>query len=81
MSVCTCICFLGGGPEIIALSNFFECPIHVYELSVLKGEFCLRPKALFGIFLHIIYIYIYIYRRTKLSSYTFSANVHYFQKI
>lgn len=23
----------GGGPEIVALSNHFRCPIHVYQLS------------------------------------------------
>jgi hypothetical protein len=23
----------GGGPEIVALSNYFQCPIHVYQLS------------------------------------------------
>jgi hypothetical protein len=40
----------GGGPEIIAISNYLQCPIHVYELCSSKNdkEFRLTPKALFG---------------------------------
>jgi hypothetical protein len=40
----------GGGPEIIAISNFLQCPIHIYELCAAEGsrEFKLQPKALFG---------------------------------
>jgi hypothetical protein len=39
----------GGGPEILALCNYFECPIHVYELCSVDGkQFSLRVKALFG---------------------------------
>lgn len=29
----------GGGPEIVALSNHFKCPIHVYQLSSSKSYF------------------------------------------
>ena len=28
----------GGGPEIIALSNLFRCPIHVYELCTVNVQ-------------------------------------------
>jgi len=40
----------GGGPEIIAISNYLQCPIHVYELCIDRTgkEFMLTPKALFG---------------------------------
>lgn len=41
----------GGGPEIIALCNHFQCPIHVYELStqgLFPKEFCLQICAKFG---------------------------------
>lgn len=31
----------GGGPEIVALSNHFKCPIHVYQLR--KGGFITNP--------------------------------------
>ena len=49
-------CVWGGGPEIVALSNLLERPIHVYELAVLqsqqqgqpKNAFCLRRMACFG---------------------------------
>ena len=46
----------GGGPEIVALSNHFKCPIHIYELSTerrsvlpfAKQCFSLEIKAKFG---------------------------------
>lgn len=43
----------GGGPEIVALSNHFRCPIHVYQLGVSCGlfqktAFCFEPCAKFG---------------------------------
>lgn len=48
----------GGGPEIVALSNHFRCPIHVYQLSSDRGilnlfwkkanEFQLELCAKFG---------------------------------
>jgi hypothetical protein len=42
----------GGGPEIVALSNHFQCPIHIYNLSVarpfLKKTFKLQLLAKFG---------------------------------
>ena len=43
----------GGGPEIVALSNHFRCPIHVYQLGVSSGlfqktAFCFEPCAKFG---------------------------------
>jgi hypothetical protein len=53
-------CVWGGGPEIVALSNVLERPIHVYELAVLQSQsqqqeqeqpndaFCLRRMACFG---------------------------------
>lgn len=43
-------CVWGGGPEIVALSNAFGRPIHVYELAVDEsGEnFVLRRMACFG---------------------------------
>jgi hypothetical protein len=49
-------CVWGGGPEIVALSNLLERPIHVYELAVLHAQqgqpkssaFCLRRMACFG---------------------------------
>jgi hypothetical protein len=31
-------CVWGGGPEIVALSNLLERPIHVYELAVLHSQ-------------------------------------------
>lgn len=31
-------CVWGGGPEIVALSNLLERPIHVYELAVLQQQ-------------------------------------------
>eukprot|EP01039_Chlorochromonas_danica_P008805 gene8805-9709_t len=42
----------GGGPEIVALSNHFQCPIHVYNLctvgNFLKRSFRLELCAKFG---------------------------------
>jgi hypothetical protein len=49
----------GGGPEIVALCNHFQCPIHIYQLTLkdnadknLKlssnNEFCLETSAKFG---------------------------------
>jgi len=43
----------GGGPEIVALSNHFRCPIHVYQLGVSSGlfqksAFCFELCAKFG---------------------------------
>lgn len=44
----------GGGPEIIALSNFFHCPIHIYQLNstfcpnTCKQQFCLSLFAKVG---------------------------------
>lgn len=45
----------GGGPEIVALSNHFRCPIHVYQLGVSSGlfqktAFCFELCAKFGRF-------------------------------
>ena len=34
--------------EIIAISNYLQCPIHVYELCQSGKKFALQPKALFG---------------------------------
>mmetsp|Transcript_10948 Transcript_10948/g.16311 ORF Transcript_10948/g.16311 Transcript_10948/m.16311 type:complete len:305 (-) Transcript_10948:70-984(-) len=38
----------GGGPEIVALSNFYKRPIHVYELAQKGKKFCFRRMACFG---------------------------------
>jgi hypothetical protein len=42
----------GGGPEIVALCNYLECPIHVYELGkgsgFLRKHFQFRKRAFFG---------------------------------
>jgi hypothetical protein len=44
----------GGGPEIVALSNHFKCPIRVYQLSTWmnpkqkKLDFCLELSSTFG---------------------------------
>lgn len=38
----------GGGPEIVALSNLLQRPIHVYELACAGGQFTLRRMACFG---------------------------------
>lgn len=41
----------GGGPEIVALSNFLRTPIHVYDLAatgLFSKRFCLRISARFG---------------------------------
>jgi hypothetical protein len=42
----------GGGPEIVALSNHFKCPIHVYQLgttrSFMRLQFSLELCAKFG---------------------------------
>lgn len=38
----------GGGPEIVALSNCLQRPIHVYELGCAGRRFCLRRMACFG---------------------------------
>jgi hypothetical protein len=44
--------YWGGGPEIVALCNVLQRPIHVYELfvddRVSKNEFVLRRMACFG---------------------------------
>ncbi|RYH17672.1 hypothetical protein EON65_28260, partial [archaeon] len=32
-----CSATWGGGPEIVALSNHFQCPIHVYNLCSVRG--------------------------------------------
>lgn len=37
----------GGGPEIVALSNHFKCPIHVYQLSTDKNVFTPFKKEQF----------------------------------
>lgn len=37
----------GGGPEIVALSNHFKCPIHVYQLCTDKNVFTPFKKAKF----------------------------------
>ena len=37
----------GGGPEIVALSNHFRCPIHVYQLTTVRSFF-FGPKS-FGL--------------------------------
>lgn len=54
-------CVWGGGPEIVALCNLLQRPIHVYELAVVPQQpstttdsnsqiqqFCLRRMACFG---------------------------------
>lgn len=41
-------CVWGGGPEIVALSNILQRPIHVYELAVQDNRFFLRRMACFG---------------------------------
>jgi hypothetical protein len=48
-------CVWGGGPEIVALSNLLQRPIHVYELAIQQQRppgtapaFCLRRMACFG---------------------------------
>ena len=41
----------GGGPEIVALSNYLRTPIHVYDLAasgLFAKRFCLRLSARFG---------------------------------
>jgi hypothetical protein len=49
----------GGGPEIVALCNHFQCPIHIYQLTLKDNadknqklfsskEFCLETSARFG---------------------------------
>lgn len=38
----------GGGPEIVALCNVLQRPIHVYELANEKNRFVLRRMACFG---------------------------------
>lgn len=40
--------YWGGGPEIVALCNVLERPIHVYELCVNNNRFVLRRMACFG---------------------------------
>jgi hypothetical protein len=37
----------GGGPEIVALSNHFRCPIHIYQLHAEKSFFRPFQKAEF----------------------------------
>lgn len=37
----------GGGPEIVALSNHFKCPIHVYQLCTDKNVFAPFKKVKF----------------------------------
>eukprot|EP00560_Eucampia_antarctica_P002539 CAMPEP_0197840812 /NCGR_PEP_ID=MMETSP1437-20131217/45823_1 /TAXON_ID=49252 ORGANISM="Eucampia antarctica, Strain CCMP1452" /NCGR_SAMPLE_ID=MMETSP1437 /ASSEMBLY_ACC=CAM_ASM_001096 /LENGTH=337 /DNA_ID=CAMNT_0043450477 /DNA_START=270 /DNA_END=1283 /DNA_ORIENTATION=- len=44
-------CYWGGGPEIVALCNVLQRPIHVYELVLSthnQTHFCLRRMACFG---------------------------------
>ncbi|CAJ1945665.1 unnamed protein product [Cylindrotheca closterium] len=40
--------YWGGGPEIVALCNVLQRPIHVYELFVKNKRFMLRRMACFG---------------------------------
>lgn len=40
--------YWGGGPEIVALCNVLQRPIHVYELFVKNKRFVLRRMACFG---------------------------------
>eukprot|EP00980_Cylindrotheca_fusiformis_P020330 scaffold7344_cov145-Cylindrotheca_fusiformis.AAC.28 len=40
--------YWGGGPEIVALCNVLQRPIHVYELFVKNKQFVLRRMACFG---------------------------------
>jgi hypothetical protein len=40
--------YWGGGPEIVALCNVLQRPIHVYELYVKNKQFVLRRMACFG---------------------------------
>jgi hypothetical protein len=40
--------YWGGGPEIVALCNVLQRPIHVYELANEKNRFVLRRMACFG---------------------------------
>lgn len=40
--------YWGGGPEIVALCNVLQRPIHVYELFVNDNRFVLRRMACFG---------------------------------
>ena len=40
--------YWGGGPEIVALCNVLQRPIHVYELHVCNNQFVLRRMACFG---------------------------------
>lgn len=40
--------YWGGGPEIVALCNVLQRPIHVYELASERNRFVLRRMACFG---------------------------------
>lgn len=40
--------YWGGGPEIVALCNVLQRPIHVYELASDRNRFVLRRMACFG---------------------------------
>mmetsp|Transcript_41077 Transcript_41077/g.118118 ORF Transcript_41077/g.118118 Transcript_41077/m.118118 type:complete len:318 (-) Transcript_41077:4-957(-) len=40
--------YWGGGPEIVALCNVLQRPIHVYELTNERNRFVLRRMACFG---------------------------------
>jgi hypothetical protein len=40
--------YWGGGPEIVALCNLLQRPIHVYELTSQDRQFRLRRMACFG---------------------------------
>jgi hypothetical protein len=40
--------YWGGGPEIVALCNVLQRPIHVYELFNKNNQFFLRRMACFG---------------------------------
>jgi hypothetical protein len=40
--------YWGGGPEIVALCNLLQRPIHVYELTSQDRQFWLRRMACFG---------------------------------
>jgi len=40
--------YWGGGPEIVALCNVLQRPIHVYELANERNRFVLRRMACFG---------------------------------
>lgn len=40
--------YWGGGPEIVALCNLLQRPIHVYELTSRDRQFWLRRMACFG---------------------------------